>query len=183
MQPPQASHRGHSRGFTLIELLIVVAIIGIIAAILVPNLLSALEKAKQKRTVADIHEIGTALMSWLTDQIGAGAAGASRTYNFDALSVPLTASEVLGTLYVSSSMFYVATVPHKDGWGNLLDYAWSGQILGARVVGVRSFARDGIEGPTSNPYPLGPFVATQFDEDIVWADGLFIRYPAGAKVH
>jgi prepilin-type N-terminal cleavage/methylation domain-containing protein len=183
MQLFRQSHRRGPRGFTLIELLIVVAIIGIIAAILVPNLLSALEKAKQKRTVADIQEIGTALMSWLTDQIGAGAAGASRTYDFDSLSVPLTASDVFGTLYVSSSMFYVATIPHKDGWGNLLDYAWSGQILGAKVMGIRAFARDGIEGPTSNPYPLGPFVTTHFDEDIVWADGLFIRYPAGTKAN
>ena len=40
--------RNRQKGFTLIELLIVVAIIGIIAALLIPNFLDALQKAKQK---------------------------------------------------------------------------------------------------------------------------------------
>ena len=38
--------RNRQRGFTLIELLIVVAIIGIIAALLIPHVLDALQKAK-----------------------------------------------------------------------------------------------------------------------------------------
>ena len=41
--------------FTLIELLIVIAIIGIIAALLIPNFLDALQKSKQKRTEADMR--------------------------------------------------------------------------------------------------------------------------------
>jgi prepilin-type N-terminal cleavage/methylation domain-containing protein len=44
-------------GFTLIELLIVVAII---AAILIPNFLEALEKARQRRTLSDVRDIGSA---------------------------------------------------------------------------------------------------------------------------
>src|SRR5881227_2227736 len=75
--------RNRQKGFTLIELLIVVAIIGIIAALLIPNFLDALQKAKQKRTVADARNIGTAEMSWLTDQISAAAAGAAGSSSID----------------------------------------------------------------------------------------------------
>src|SRR6187200_3441063 len=55
------------KGFTLIELLIVVAIIGIIVAIAIPNLLNAIQRAKQKRTMADMRSIGTAAESYSID--------------------------------------------------------------------------------------------------------------------
>lgn len=175
-----AIHRARSqKGFTLIELLIVVAIIGIIAAILIPNLLDALQKAKQKRTVGDIRAVGGAWFSWLTDQVGAAAAGTANTYNYDDLGMPLDAPTLLGTLFRSTTMFYIQEVPTNDGWGNPFDYRWSGNVLSSQVIGICSKARDG-KG-CSGTYTMGPFNATKYDEDIVWADGFFIRYPAGAK--
>ena len=59
--------RRNDKGFTLIELLIVVAIIGIIAAIAIPNLLNAIDRGKQKRTMADLRSVGTAIESYSID--------------------------------------------------------------------------------------------------------------------
>lgn len=170
------------RGFTLIELIIVVAIIGIITAILIPNLLDSLQKAKQRSTVAEMRSVGQAWFSWLTDEVAAAAAGSAQTFDFSSLGEPLTSDELLGLLFHSSSMFYIRDVPIRDGWGHPMDYAWSGNALSANVMGIRSKGRDGLEGPTASPYTLGPFDATWYDEDIVWLDGFFIRYPAGTKV-
>lgn len=54
-------------GFTLIELMIVVVILGLLATILMPKILDKPEKARRVKAQAEIAQIETALVSFMTD--------------------------------------------------------------------------------------------------------------------
>ena len=54
-------------GFTLIELLVVIFIIGILAAVLLPNFISSRERARDTRRKHDLSEIKTALRLYYND--------------------------------------------------------------------------------------------------------------------
>lgn len=56
------------RAFTLIELLVVVAIIAILAAIAIPNLLEAQTRAKVTRVKADLRTLATAIEAYTVDR-------------------------------------------------------------------------------------------------------------------
>ncbi len=166
-------------GFSLIELLVVVAIVGIIAAILIPNLLTALQKAKQKRTVAELRNVGTAWMSWLTDQVGASAAGAAKTYDASVLS-ETSYVELYGYLHPESTFFYMQEVPQFDGWRYPLVFGQADSLIASNVLIACSGGGDGTldGGSCTKSYEIGAFVATDFDQDIIWADGYFVRWPS-----
>lgn len=156
---------GTRAGFTLIELLIVVAVIGILAAIAIPNLLVAMNRAKQKRTVADIKNLANA---WESRQVDLGAyssAGATFTWP----DTTYSGAGMIGLLAPT----YMRTVPTNDGWSRPMDFATDGR--GSQDYGIRSAGKDGIfSGAT---YTLGPVV--KFDCDIVYSNGAFVNWPEG----
>lgn len=54
-------------GFTLIEIMVVVAIIGILASIAVPNLLHAMDKSRQRACALNRKKIDAAKLEWALD--------------------------------------------------------------------------------------------------------------------
>jgi hypothetical protein len=131
-------------------------------------------KNAQKQTVADIRNTGTAMFSWLTDQVGAAAAGQSQVpQTLDLADYAAISHADLATTLVPS---YMQEVPELDGWNSPYEYYLDvANPLAERVMSIRSPGRDGAFSDTA--YTIGSFDPESSDEDIVWADGFFVRWP------
>ena len=154
----------NERGFSILELLMVVAIIGILAAIVMANYFTAITRARQKRTMADMRSIGIGWEARATEVRAYTAAGA--TYTIPALELDTAA---MGVLLVPT---YVKVLPVLDAWGRPYEF-YTDVTPNGKTYAIRSSGSDGVfnatsylEGPTDSP-----------DCDIVYSQGSFITYP------
>lgn len=135
------------------------------------------DMAAQKQTVADLRNVGTAMFAWLTDQVGAAAAGQTQVpepQRVELSDYPEISHADLTTILTP---MYLETLPETDGWGSPYEMRLNVENpLAQHVMSLRSPGRDGLFAGDS--YEVSSFGSTAFDEDIVWADGFFVRWPA-----
>jgi len=94
------------KGFTLIELLIVVAIIGILAAIAVPNFLNAQMRAKVARVVSDMKATAMAEEQYRLDK---------GQYTFDG-DCNIGSAEYLSYRPLTTPVAYISAIPADEFW-------------------------------------------------------------------
>jgi general secretion pathway protein G len=134
--------RRAQQGFTLIEVMVVVVILGILAALIVPNVLGQGDKARVGTTQSTLATVSNALDLYKLDN----HKYPSTQEGLDALiNKPASAKNWMAGGYIRGGM-------PKDGWGNDLQYVSPG--ANGRAYDLYSFGADGKEGGEENDADL-----------------------------
>ncbi|MND40049.1 Type II secretion system protein G precursor [compost metagenome] len=126
-------------GFTLIEVMVVIVILGVLAALIVPNVMGRSEKAKIDTTQITLKGVAGALDQYKLDN---GHFPTMQEGGLDALvNQPATAKNWMPGGYVKGGY-------PKDSWKNDVQYVIPG--ADSRAFDLYSFGADGKEGGEGN---------------------------------
>ena len=98
--------RGNSKGFTLIELMIVIAIIGILAAIAIPNFIAYRDKAYCGYAEGDAQNTLAALSSYFSEPSRTTLPGVADLVTAEELSL----NNAVGSVSITTTNGYTVTV-------------------------------------------------------------------------
>ena len=106
-------NRNSKKGFTLVEIMIVVAIIGLLAAIAIPNFVKARERAQINSCIANLRQINGAIQQWALE----GKKGPGDAVVMGDL-VPFLSGGVAPTCPVGGAAYTMTTVANPPACPN-----------------------------------------------------------------
>lgn len=122
----------NEEGFTLVELMVVIVIIGLLATVVIINVLPATDKAAATKAKADVATLEQGV----------------EMYRLNKLRYPSSAEG----LKAVTAEGYVKRLP-KDPWGN--DYRYAAPGRDGRAFDIYSYGADGREGGEGQDADIG----------------------------
>lgn len=142
-KPPYSLHR-RAAGFTLIELMVVIVIIGLLATVVMINVLPSQDRAMAEKARADVSLLEQALEAYRLDNL-------VYPRNEQGLQALLQAPAGLSRPERYRKGGYIRRLP-ADPWGNPYQYRTPGR---RSAVDVYSFGADGTEGGEGENADIG----------------------------